>query len=106
MSEEYEGWSNKETWALKLHFDNDQKFYNYIYEQLADFKKRKCNRITFEDFIKGFAEDIYHEFFYTDKAPESYKNLVQDVGSLWRVNWNELVQIYWEVEYHKEGDEQ
>lgn len=39
MSETYEGWSNYETWAVKLWIDNDFTAYNHWQEVL-----RKLNR--------------------------------------------------------------
>ena len=37
MSEEFNGWTNRETWAVALHFDNNGELYKIKNKALANY---------------------------------------------------------------------
>ena len=104
MADEYEGWSNHETWAANLWLANDQSLYEVVREEalravdeaddpepggpftlrtiathdLADWLEQ-----TFEEFAHGDGEDDYVP------SPGIYK-MLEDIGSLYRVDWHEV----------------
>ena len=96
--ETYEGWSNRESWAVKLHWDNTEIDQNFFMHHAKQHREKKLEAYVFADFLKAQAEDIYHEVF-EGHGTEAGKLFVQDVGSLWRVNWLEIAEAYYnEVE--------
>ena len=46
MCEEYNGWTNRETWATALHINNDQGLYEAVQE------------IKFQQLVDSFAEKV------------------------------------------------
>jgi hypothetical protein len=94
-SEEYQGWSNRETWAVKLHWDNNEGDYNYFMDEARRFQRRGKESYVFADFLKESAEEI-KEAVLSGNATEEAKMFIDDVGSLWRVDWNEIAEAYYE----------
>lgn len=96
--EKYEGWANHETWAVKLHWDNNEGDYRYFTEQAKKFKEAGETTYAFADFLKARAEEI-QESVIEGEATKEAKLFIQDVGSLWRVDWVEIAEAYYnEVE--------
>jgi len=93
--EKYQGWSNRETWAVKLHWDNNVGDYNYFTGTAKRFLKEGKPSYEFADFLKQQAEEI-EESVYEGNASEEAKNFMRDVGSLWRVDWDEIAKAYYE----------
>ncbi len=73
----YQGWVNRETWAVALHLNNDESLYN-IARALA---KRDDYGEGIQEFVEGWVYDLIN-----DHSPDAY-NIVTDLGSLWRVDW-------------------
>ncbi len=86
-SEEYNGWSNRETWAAALHIDNDEGSYTYAREIAKEYP----NKYQFADALRRWVEDmieaVYHE---PSEACEWARLAAKDIGSLDRVDWQEI----------------
>lgn len=93
--EKYQGWANRETWAVKLHWDNSEGDYNYLTEKAREFKKEGKSDYEFAEFLKEYGDDIYESVEEGNGTKEG-KMFVQDVGSLWRVDWNEIANSYYD----------
>jgi hypothetical protein len=102
-SDSYNGWSNRETWALNLWLSNDQGLYEMTRERVAEAVNEhkgdtyypyagsdaeRESRIAGEA-VKAFWEEL------TDPNEElmdavDILQMVRDVGSEYRVNWDEI----------------
>jgi len=104
--EEYQGWANRETWAVALWWDNNQGDQEYFAEQADEYRKKGKPVYEFADFLKETAEDI-QESVFEGESNDDAKSMMKDVGSLWRVDWNEIAQSYYDTskENEKYGDE-
>lgn len=97
-TEEYNGWTNRETWAAKLHLDNDQALneyaYEYVREEIANHDKgEEINAYYLGQTLKNWVE----EDLLTLENVAGNKGLwlmLTDIGSLYRVNWREIAQAY------------
>ena len=113
--EKYNGWTNRETWAVALHINNDQGWQESVHEALksgvGDWNEdlswspgitepsltRNRARQAGE-IIRSEVEDVFDvETYGTVDSAEDCQNFVRrlmpimsDIGSLWRVNWTEL----------------
>ena len=92
--DEYNGWTNRETWALNLWLTNEEGIYNETLRVLREAHKEdvknKTNNIYKQDALRDFVEDLREE----QKDNKQLISMFQDVGSLWRINWGEVVDAF------------
>lgn len=119
-SESYNGWTNRETWAVALHINNDQGWQESVHEALraaswsdapeydgvtdltsarevyADSPQTLNYRAG--EIIRENVEEMFDPgvFSLTNSHRDTYTISAgiwaarEDIGSLWRVNWDEL----------------
>ena len=96
-NEKYNGWTNRETWACNLWLTNDESIYNETLRVLreADKLDRKNGTKTIEkqDALKEFVEDLQSQEEF-GKPESELTAMFKDIGSLWRVNWAEIVESF------------
>ena len=81
--ETYNGWTNRETWALNLWIGNDEGLYlagQEFAETLDADDARRDDKVR-----EWFSEDIVPLLQETEIG----RGALEDIGSLWRVNWTE-----------------
>lgn len=76
-NDKYNGWTNRETWAVHLYITNDEGLYHLLSNQTAHDLK-EFFEIEQENMIEGH-----------DQTREM-RMVLTDIGSLWRVNWREV----------------
>ncbi|MFF4777609.1 hypothetical protein ACFY05_32690 [Microtetraspora fusca] len=75
--ETYQGWCNRETWALHLWLTNEEALYHESRARAADGES------ALRDWVEN---DLWPELHQTHDGLV----MLKDVGSLWRVDWREL----------------
>ncbi len=109
MSQKYEGWTNRETWATNYHLVNNHDMYKMLTENLLAIR-RELTREHAEDpkaFVVPLASAIRHraadwlkdwlEIEASEAVDRGHVYTLQmllAIGSLWRVNWDELATEY------------
>ena len=97
MCQEYNGWTNRETWAVALHINNDEGLYNQVEELAGEYVTRRDNTsIAHEswlfsqycDELENFIDNLFDENW------ENLKAMRNDIGSLYRVNWREIAESF------------
>ena len=112
-TEEYNGWTNRETWATASHIDNDEGFYNYRLELraevLRDSKATGNDHPEYalgnqlQEWIEGLAEEVYSPAAGVLSPPsQNLLGMFHDIGSIWRVNWYEIAANFLSEEH--DGD--
>jgi hypothetical protein len=103
-AEEYNGYTNRETWAASLHLDNDRAVYEMILNRAvkialdhsvdgfimapADINNaQRLVRELVESHLTAEVEAVYHE---PERATNYGRMAAADIGSLWRVDWDEI----------------
>ncbi len=102
MCEQYNGWNNRETWAAKLHLDNDQYLneiaWEYAREEIAGHDKgEEINAYYLGQTLKNWVEEdlLTFENITVDNSDGQYLwIMLTDIGSLYRVDWREIAQSY------------
>lgn len=84
MCQEYNGWTNRETWAVALHINNDQGLLSPILE-VAQLHE---NLRELADEIEAFITEVLD--FDNISTNRNAFMMLQDIGSLYRVNWYEV----------------
>jgi hypothetical protein len=90
-AQEYNGWSNRETWATMLHIDNDQALLeiamDYAKQELEQYGEQA--RYELAQTLQNWIEDdlLTRENI---AGNEGLWLMLSDIGSLYRVNWREV----------------
>ena len=117
-SEEYNGWKNRETWAVKLHLDNDQELYNEYHELYKQVSKEEPTSevlkpdeeilYNYSDQLKEWVSDMISPSYWRQcciDMPRWAELMNEDVGSLWRVNFDDVARsIVEEIKLNAEED--
>ena len=100
MSEDFNGWTNKETWATALHFDNNGELYEIKNRSLKALSHLESGQKIFilDTILKETIENCSHKV----SILKNY-DIVMDIGSLWRVNWREIAS-HLVTEYEREAE--
>lgn len=92
-TQEYNGWSNRETWATMLHIDNDEYLQetamNYTRQELEQYGEQARYELaqTLQNWVE---EDLLTR--ENIAGNEGLWLMLTDIGSLYRVNWQEIAQ--------------
>lgn len=102
MTDIYNGWANRETWATYMHLTNEEYWYNFIRDDLYQRAKTDAERadnphpvpvkdlirFRYTDAIKDTVERAIEDVFFDhENCVEWARNAASDIGSLWRVDW-------------------
>ena len=88
--ERYNGWANRETWALMLHINNDQGLHEMFRELVRIHPGDHARNAVQGQVTTLLNPDEYRDEFGTDQSAELAR-MAFEVGSLWRVDWSEVV---------------
>ena len=90
-SEKFNGYANRETWALVMRLTNDEGLYESFRELLAEAEEGTQLEYVEECARELLDPDEYREAFAHEQGPE-LRRMAFEVGSLWRVDWSEVVE--------------
>tara|TARA_R100001230_G_C5635157_1_gene142122 strand:- start:308 stop:856 length:549 start_codon:yes stop_codon:yes gene_type:complete len=111
MSDEYNGWTNRETWCMSLWLDNDRGMYSCTQAatargliRAADFANEfpevtvhvyRHVAIELEDMVQEWRDDL-EEFPGSTNGrdfvvrPHPLLSMFLEVGSFWRIDWDQI----------------
>ena len=106
MSETYNGWTNRETWALMLHINNDQGIQSWVHEVVREVLDTSDPNEAGEyptivesqvsDALREWVADVFSSDYWREEfdseRPDWADMMRSDVGSEWRINWVECAQ--------------
>lgn len=92
MCEEYNGWTNRETWATALHLNNDQGLYETVRDWASSNWEEQESETEAVTVLAESIEDFVEELLETDW--DGVKYMRYDIGSLYRVNWREIAESF------------
>jgi len=90
MCIEYNGWSNRETWAAALWINNDQG----MYEAFVEAGKYEDTVLDLSQAIEGYITDELS--FESVSENRILFDMMQDIGSLYRVDWYEIADTFFQ----------
>lgn len=95
MPETYAGWTNRETWAVALHINNDAGWQAEVIDLFRAGVRdggwaEGCREAA--DALAGQVEATLE--LLTDMCSDAAWVVFRDVGSLWRVDWLELADSF------------
>jgi hypothetical protein len=118
-NETYNGWANRETWTVALYINNDGGLQESVFELVRDLVEQHdreqydgCTDCRQGDHSQDCGSDLdaverisptfvgeqirerLDELFDVDThdgiLPRDVVSMMQDIGSLWRVDWHEI----------------
>jgi hypothetical protein len=94
--ESFNGWANRETWALALHIYNDEGWAEYA----AGLVSRDCGCDAAEILRESVEDFLTPDGAVWEGGPMSVEasRIACEVGSLWRVDWAAVVESLRDVE--------
>jgi hypothetical protein len=109
MCDEYNGWTNRETWAVALHINNDQGWQESVLgalrQSIADNPDPddEIHGVTAYSAGQGIKDSVgllldpsqYRDEF-GEQQPEALAVVAHDIGSLYRVDWTEIGRSFLE----------
>jgi hypothetical protein len=90
MCVEYNGWTNRETWAAALWINNDQG----MYETFVEAGKTEESVFELSQAIEGYITDELS--FEAVSENRILFDMLQDIGSLYRVDWYEIADTFFQ----------
>jgi hypothetical protein len=100
MTDEYSGWTNRETWATALHLSNDHGVYLWCSEVAEEACRLAGEHAEQFDLTPNYARwageaierEVMGAFNDTEPMfdPEFVAMVLQDIGSQWRIDWDEV----------------
>jgi hypothetical protein len=95
-TEEYNGWTNRETWAAALHLSNDESLYQAVLELLDPDGAKWSNGDRIEAFV---TTNVERQLFpqpgdEPDPWGQLWRSMISDVGSFWRVDWPAVAESF------------
>ena len=97
----YSGWTNRETWALMLHINNDEGLqvwaHEYVKDYISDYDLEDTNRTySASQALQQWAEIAFTRSGYaeyvSDVWPNGFADIAEDIGSLYRINYYECAE--------------
>jgi hypothetical protein len=101
-TEQYEGWRNRETWAVQLWLSNDEGLYRAMIRRL-DLAKATGWPLTAQragEEARTLWQEITEPTYPIEDAFGFVKTvlpMLQDTGSSWRVDWGEVGEHWLEA---------
>jgi hypothetical protein len=107
-TDEYNGWTNRETWAMALHLSNDYGLYHWTLdtvrqglESRAEWLEDNPGLADPDNDGANWAGDHLStqlELFMGDEAwfmdAEETATMLRDIGSWWRIDWAEVARSF------------
>lgn len=87
--EQYNGYANRETWAFNLHWQNDQGLYYSVLDAARTTAAQTESDYDLGEFVVNYVGETLAEL-YNSGNREAVLNIMQDVGSFWRIDYREV----------------
>lgn len=102
MNEQYNGWTNRETWACHLWITNDPVLHAHFTEPKHEDRKLTLTEAT--ESLRGYFEDC-QTIVKENQAVREMATMLFAIGSLWRVDWHAIASALIESEGTTHEDE-
>jgi hypothetical protein len=104
--EDYNGWTNRETWAVKVWYGDDETLHGIVKMELQPYLNElkepdsDVNVVLFA--VTNHLQYIYEEYIafpiltleYERPILQNARMMLSDMGSKWRIQWREIAEHY------------
>jgi hypothetical protein len=89
----YNGWVNRETWAVALHLSNDHGLYLETRGLVTELGVNRAAE-AIREWIESEVEAVLHPEPGDDPPAEWVRMMMSDTGSFWRVDWRAVAEFF------------
>lgn len=90
----YNGYENRETAVTGMWLTNEESFLTdairFMYHAKTDVTNGKMVGETLEAFFAEYTHPSYWREVFGTGVPDEVVSMMADIGSMWRVNWEEV----------------
>jgi hypothetical protein len=92
-TDEYHGWTNRETWAASLHLSNSEWLRNGARDAILRGRgAHRSDAKALEDAVMDLVAQNREAHDDAQDTAGGISSMDRDVGSWWRVNWDEVAE--------------
>jgi energy-converting hydrogenase A subunit M len=96
QEDSYNGWTNRETWAVALWINNEQGWQESVIEALREALTMQVEELTASKAGEIVRENV-EDMLLSDEMGVSctvQRDILHDIGSLYRVDWREVGESF------------
>lgn len=93
--DEYNGWTNRETWATALHIDNDYGTYTMRQEWVEEARDADYPAMRLADRLEEWLNELAQDAMEDGECiagGKASRMMLDEIGSRWRVNYREIAE--------------
>jgi hypothetical protein len=94
--DEYNGWTNRETWAAHLWLTNEESLYHEATAFGATLNGTADDTRT-REWFEGLINHLWKCVKDGTPLPFNAEAMLRDIGSVWRIDWRELAAALHEM---------
>lgn len=87
--ERYNGWTNRETWAVSLYLGNDQGWQEDCLTLAREVAHEDNPAYLAGELVREYVDELAYSVSEGDASRDT-RMAILDMGSLWRVDWREV----------------
>lgn len=90
--DEYNGWTNRETWATALHIDNDYGTYTMRQEWVEEAREDESPTWALADRLQNWLDELAQDVIDGNPTSEGVRMMLDEIGSRWLVDYREIAE--------------
>lgn len=79
MNRKYNGYTNRLTWLVSLHVNNDERLYNIVQKYISTLSSQKLNSSETILILASYIQSLISDILENDAKELLTKNIINDV---------------------------
>lgn len=79
MNRKYNGYTNRLTWLVSLHINNDERLYNIVQKYISTLSSQKLNSSETILILASYIQSLISDILENDAKELLTKNIINDV---------------------------
>lgn len=79
MNRKYNGYTNRLTWLVSLHINNDERLYNIVHKYISTLSSQKLNSSETILILASYIQSLISDILENDAKELLTKNIINDV---------------------------
>lgn len=79
MNRKYNGYTNRLTWLVSMHIENDERLYNIVQKYISALRSQKLNSSETILILASYIQSLISDILENDAKELLTKNIINDV---------------------------